>query len=297
MKKLLVLLLLVMILSSCSSNTIQTTPLGSSDFYTPQITDGIFFERLSDVKHNIYISENDAVSENTVDTNRMYVAENVLVFRYAYDNGFLVYHWNNLDLASDSSKKIRFMNGIEYEIKDDIFTVYDVSKNEYFDFANQNDMLEFCEKEKIKLAWKYSNGFTYEIIAQTQGDIKWSVLKSTSESLTGFILKNDEIIYEGYISDVYSDNENVLAFKLEIPSKKVLEFRNLKYNDISVSFDEVVKQRRELLFMKEDIYYSRYIIINVADEIVSEYDDAFKFKKALKTYKNVEKSDANQTNN
>ena len=55
-----------------------------------------------------------------------------------------------------------------------------------------------CHGDAVEIAKKYSNDFTYEIIAQTQGDIKWSVLKSTSESLTGFILKNDEIIAKSH---------------------------------------------------------------------------------------------------
>ena len=84
-----------------------------------------------------------------------------------------------------------------------------------------------------------------------------------------------------YTQALVSDNKKILAFKLEVPTKNILEFRNLEYSDISVSFDKVIKQRRELLFLTEDIYYSQYIIIDTAMGTVTEYSNWFSFEKAI----------------
>lgn len=278
MKIFLSVLLCVFFLSSCGienkSNNNET--LDFKDFYNPQITESVYFERFSDTKHSIYITEDN----NTENNNKKYIVEDVLIFRYAYDNDFVIYHWNKLIPFNETAKDTRHLNGVDYEITKDLFTVFDVSNNEYFDFATQNELLDFCVAKDININWIYSNGFSYETVARIQGDDIWSISKATSESLMGFVLKNDEIICEGFISDIYS-NKNILAFKLEVPTKNILEFRNLEYNDISVSFDKVIKQRRELLFLTEDIYYSQYIIIDTAIGTVTEYSNWFSFEKAI----------------
>ena len=277
MKIFLSVLLCVLCFSSCgidNSNNKNET-LEFKDFYNPQITESVYFERFSDTKHSIYITE-----DNNAEDNKKYIVEDVLIFRYAYDNDFVIYHWNKLAPFNESAKDLRHLNGVDYEITKDLFTVFDISNNEYFDFATQNEMLNFCAEKDININWIYSNGFSYETVARIQGDDIWSISKATSESLMGFVLKNDEIIYEGFISDIYS-NKNILAFKLEVPTKNILEFRNLEYNDISVSFDKVIKQRRELLFLTEDIYYSQYIIIDTAMGTVTEYSNWFSFEKAI----------------
>ncbi len=277
MKIFLSVLLCVLFLSSCGvDNKSNNETLDFKDFYNPQITESIYFERFSDTKHSIYITEDN----NTENNNKKYIVEDVLIFRYAYDNDFIVYHWNKLAPFNESTKDIRYLNGVDYEITKDLFTVFDISKNAYFDFATQNEMLDFCADKGININWIYSNGFSYETVARVQGDDIWSVSKATSESLMGFVLKNDEVIYEGFISDVYS-NKNILAFKLEVPTKNILEFRNLEYSDISVSFDKVIKQRRELLFLTEDIYYSQYIIIDATTGTVTEYSNWLNFEKAI----------------
>ena len=270
--------LILMFLNSCNTYNVQDSETQDfEDFYNPQITESIYFERLSDTKHSIYISENDSAEL----VNRKYIVEDVLIFRYAYDDGFLVYHWNKLNPLNESTKNVRILNSVEYEITEDLFTVFDVSNNKYFDFKTQAEMLGFCSENSIELNWNFSNDFSYETIVKTQGNTIWSIKKSTSESLPGFVVKDNEVIYEGYLSDIYSDNKNILAFKLEIPSKNVLEFTDLNYKELSVSFDEVVKQRRELLFLTEDIYYSKYIIIDLIKGTITEYGDSTEFKNAM----------------
>ena len=277
MKIFLSVLLCVLFLSSCGiDNKSNNETLDFKDFYNPQITESIYFERFSDTKHSIYITEDN----NTENNNKKYIVEDVLIFRYAYDNDFVIYHWNMLAPFNKEANNIRHLNGMDYEITKDLFTVFDISNNEYFDFETQNEMLDFCADKGININWIYSNGFSYETVARIQGDDIWSVSKATSESLMGFVLKNDEAIYEGFISDVYS-NKNILAFKLEVPTKNILEFRNLEYSDISVSFDRVIKQRRELLFLTEDIYYSQYIIIDATTGTVTEYSNWLNFEKAI----------------
>jgi len=277
MKIFLSVLLCVLFLSSCGiDNKSNNETLDFKDFYNPQITESIYFERFSDTKHSIYITEDN----NTENNNKKYIVEDVLIFRYAYDNDFVIYHWNMLAPFNKEANNIRHLNGMDYEITKDLFTVFDISNNEYFDFETQNEMLDFCADKGVNINWIYSNGFSYETVARIQGDDIWSVSKATSESLMGFVLKNDEAIYEGFISDVYS-NKNILAFKLEVPTKNILEFRNLEYSDISVSFDRVIKQRRELLFLTEDIYYSQYIIIDATTGTVTEYSNWLNFEKAI----------------
>ncbi len=273
--------LILLFLNSCNTYNVQDNETQDfEEFYNPQITESIYFKRSSDRKHSIYIS-NDNSAELS---NRKYIVEDVLIFRYAYDDGFLVYHWNKLKPLNESTKNVRILNSVEYEITEDLFTAFDVSNNKYFDFETQTEMLEFCLENNIDLNWKFSNGFSYETVAKTQGNTVWSIEKSTSESLPGFVVKDNEVIYEGYLSDIYSDNKNILAFKLEIPSKNILEFTDLNYNELSVSFDEVVKQRRELLFLTEDIYYSKYIIIDSTKETITEYDDLTGFENAMDNF-------------
>lgn len=276
MKILLSILLCVFFLNSCGIDD-ANEKLDYKDFYNPQISESIFFERFSDTKHSIYITEDNSNGIN----NKKYIVEDVLIFRYAYDNDYIIYHWNMLAPFNEAAKKIRHLNGVDYEITADLYTIFDISKNVYFDFETQNEMLEFCVDKNININWIYSNGFTYETVAQIQADDILSISKAPSESLMGFVLKNDEVIYEGFISDIYCNNKNILAFKLEVPTKNILEFRNLEYSDISVSFDNVIKRRRELLLLTEDIYYSQYILINVTDGTVTEYSNWFSFKNAI----------------
>ena len=96
-------------------------PYYFEDFYNPQITESVYFERFSDTKHSIYITE-----DNNAENNKKYIVEDVLIFRYAYDNDFVIYHWNKLAPFNESAKDLRHLNGVDYEITKDLFTVFDV---------------------------------------------------------------------------------------------------------------------------------------------------------------------------
>lgn len=253
---------------ACDKKTIDdenVEDVGDFSIHT-NLSENIFFERLSSTENSIFIAK----SEKTDESNRQYIIKNQLVFRFAYDNqGYVAYHWNELDFDIVDESDLRNVNNVTYEIKNDFFTVYDISNEIYNDFKTHADFLVFCKKNQLNFEWSYSNGFKIKELAVTEGKDIWRVCAFDSESLCGYVLKNDEVVYEGYIDDV-DLQDGVLSFRLQVPHKSKLEFNQLTFDGLNVRFDETVgKKKISALLLYEDIYYDEYIYIDTQNSVVT----------------------------
>lgn len=268
MKKLLLFLsvfLIVLFAGSCQKETVDDS---SYSTFT-EITDGIYFERFSETKHSIFFGNDIEYYIDIEDTK--FIVRDKLIIRYGYSQlGFIAYHWNELSENLSESKNVRFISNREYSIVKDLFTVYDIENDLYYDFNTQSEFLDFCEKKDLFFKWKYSNGFDFVSVFESNNGDLWEIIKFDSSSLYSFVLKNGEVLYEGYISDISTDAQGNLTFKLQVPDKKVLEFQNLSFEGLNISFDAVVGEHKTNPFLSEDIYYDKYVRIDTKNNIIQE---------------------------
>lgn len=266
---LLVLSLSVFITGSCQKRKADDS---AYSMFT-EIVDGIYFERLSETKHSIFLGNDIEYYIDLEDTK--FIVRNKLIIRYGYSqSGFIAYHWNELSENLSENKNVRYISNREYSIVKDLFTIYDIENDLYYDFNTQNEFLDFCEKKELYFKWKYSNGFDFVSVFESNYGDTWEISKFDSLSSYSFVLKNGEVLYEGYISDISTDNQGNLTFKLQVPDKKVLEFQNLSFEGLNISFDAVVGEYKTNPFLSKDIYYDKYIRIDTKNNTIQELDQS-----------------------
>lgn len=250
MKKLLSVLLIfsvIVFLPCCSSSRKDDSeePLFTNH---AEIVPGLFFERNSSTENSIFFAP-EATSWS-----RKNIVENEMIFRYAYKDGYLVYHWNDLAVEILPSAPIRRVNQDDYSIIHDYITVYDCENDEYINYTTQADFRSFCEDKGINFEWVYQSWFVPEIIKIASYEIH----DFESESVCDYVIKDGIIIYEGYISDINID-EKKFSFRLQVPHKNILEFPDTTENLFNISFDKSIGHKQVGILLYEDVYYDEYI--------------------------------------
>ncbi len=267
MKKIIifVILIVVFVLSSCTNDSEKISVENEPYSIYTEIEDGIFFERRSATQHSIIFTEN-------VDSeDRQYIIKDKLIFRYGYCDGYIAYHWNDLTGGSSKKQNTRSINSVDYTIKNDSITIFDTKSNKRYNFSNQDEFNDYCINNDIYFEWRFSNGLELNNVAKLNKKSAWEINKFNGVSFTGFVVKDNKTLFEGYISDVYYDN-NVIMFRLQIPTTDLLEFRDLSFDELDVSFEKPIgKYKLSYPFMYEDIYYDSYIIINGATDEIMQF--------------------------
>lgn len=281
MKKTAVLLLLVIFIITVFTFCKQDATDESEPFsvYT-EIADGVFFERWSATEHSIFFAK------RTDSTERKYIIKDQLIFRFGYNDGYLAYHWNEISQDVSKDDDVRVINSVEYAIIKDYITVYNVESEEYYDFFNQDEFNEYCRKNDLYFDWHFSHGNSLNTVARSEKNTVWEIADFTSESLTGFVLKDGKVVYEGFISDVTHDDDFV-CFRLQVPDKSLLEFRDLDLDNLSIPFVEPIGKYMTAPFYLayEDIYYDKYILIDTTTDEVVQFSDKAEVKKVLEDKK------------
>lgn len=293
MKKLIIFVILIVVFVhfSCINDSGKISVENEPYSIYTEIKDGIFFERLNATEHSIFFAENaDADCED-----RQYIIEDKLIFRYGYCDGYIAYHWNDLTNGSSKKQNTRSINSVDYTIKNDSITIFDTKSNKRYNFSNQDEFNDYCINNDIYFEWRFSNGFELNNVAKLNKKSAWEINKFTSRSLTGFVVKDNKTLFEGYISDVYYDN-NVIMFRLQIPSTDLLEFRDLSFDELDVSFEKPIgKYKISLLLLYEDIYYDSYIIINGATDEVMQFRNKTEAEEMVSQISRENQSGENQS--
>lgn len=250
-KSIFVVLALVVFLSSCIRSTHEDKqPFSIHE----EIIPGLFFERESKTDNSIFFAK-EATSQS-----RKYIVENKMIFRYAVENDYIAYHWNELVEGVLPNTAIRTINQSDYSIIDDYITVYDFINDESQNFATQMEFKAFCETHNINFNWFYPSGFE-PIITKAES---FEIHDFESESVCDYIVKDNIIVYEGYISDVNIE-ENQFSFKLQIPHKSIWEFQDSENNSLNISFKQSVSRKQVGIFLYEDVYFNDYVTINITE--------------------------------
>lgn len=202
------------------------------------------------------------------DSERNYIVKDKYIFRYSVCGNYIAYHWNSLLEENTGNYPERVIDTSIYYIEIDYFTIYNLDDDTYSNFKTQKEFLDYCNQNNLLFEWTFTNSMDITKEYSATGKDKWEIYNFKSESLCGFVLKNGEVIYEGFISDVDIDGD-ILKFRLRVPDRSILEFNNLTFEDLDVNFEKVVSKKRiSLLLLYEDIYFDKYINIDVSTGIV-----------------------------
>lgn len=225
-----------------------------------EISDGVYFENYLGKEKSIF----RAPKADTDDSERIYIVKDKYIFRYSVCDNYIAYHWNSLSDENTENYPKRVIDTSTYYIETDYFTIYNLDDNTYSNFKTQKEFLNYCNQNNLLFEWTFTNCMDITKNASAIGIDKWEIYNFKSESLCGFVLKNGEVVYEGFISDIDID-ENFLKFRLRVPDRSILEFNNLKFEDLDVNFEKVVSKKKiSLLLLYEDIYFDKYINIDIS---------------------------------
>lgn len=257
--------LICILLTSCNN---EAEEYSDYSIYT-KICDGFYFERISEVDNSICYAP--IFPPNEIEK---YIADNVVIFRYAYNSqGYIAYHWNEVSWEISNNTNTRIINSSKYEILQDYITIYKINTDEYINFENQNDFNSYCKDNALTFNWMYSHGSNSYEIWNNSGSNNWNISVFESNSLCGFVYKDGSVILEGYITEIYTNDDNSVLFKIKIPHKDILEYRDMTFENLSVSFEKSIgKHKISPLLMYEEIYYENYLMIDVTTNTIYEYE-------------------------
>ncbi|MCM1364839.1 MAG: hypothetical protein NC122_08970 [Faecalibacterium sp.] len=238
----------------------------STETYTgiTEIADHLYLEKFDSENQSIFIGENpESVSR--------YIVKDAYIYKYACDGQRIAYHMNKLnkldECDSRNNSNIRTINSTDYIIEKDVFVIADINTSKQIEFNSEDDFVSYCENNGYNLFnWKFTSGLEYDVRYFTNG---WKLLTCESVSVTSQFIKNNKVMFEGFISDVgfISDattNSNHLTFRLEIPETSQLEFPE-NYGDLISSDSPKVGKHRVGILLFENIYFDNYISINLND--------------------------------
>lgn len=217
-----------------------------------EIMPGLYFQRDSKTENSIFFADN-ATSES-----RKYIIKDKIIFRYATDNNYIAYHWNELVEGAMLDSPVREIQGNKYTITKDYITIYDSSNREYVDFTNQTDFQSFCQTQNIDFSWKYSSGFEPQV---TKVD-SFEIHDFQSESVCDYVVTEGMVIYEGYISDINITDKQI-SFRLQIPHTKIWEFQDSENNSLNISFEQSIGRKQVGVLLYEDVYFDEYITLKL----------------------------------
>ena len=213
-----------------------------------KITDNIFFENVFDDYQSIFYYNNGE---------KDFIEQNSYIIKYSFDgSNFIAFHANTLDdLSNDKnvSYRTKGFGGSYYEIKKDYFIVYNIENSERIRFESQHEFVKYCEENELNLLdFKYSNGLG--VMEYNEKIISDRVkLISFGKPFPEKILIDNEVIFEGYISDC-SIKDDIVKFTIKIPDKAYLEFPSLSNPGIEQSSIPVSKYKTGIL-VGEDIFF------------------------------------------
>ena len=268
------ILSVLMSLCSCASNKSKDEPKAQPDNLIHSITDNIYLEKLNSTRHNIFICQNSDLSEN----DRNYIEQNVYIFKFSNDDRRIAYHMNDLSIDNNTDgNNVRQLGGAVYKITNDIFVIYDFKDNKRNTFYNEDDFYSYCRYNNLDLFnWRFSNGLEYNNHKLSDN---WSLLSCESVSVTDQILKNDQVVLEGFVSE-YDVVDGYIVFRLEMPKKCLLEFPDRFENMIDNETKKVGKHCIGV-FLYEDIYFDKYVVINCADDQLDFFNDIAEAKQYI----------------
>lgn len=273
-KTVLICIVLLLVLYSCTSNRSNEESKVQPYNSAVNITDNIYLEKLNSTTHTIFICQNPNLNEN----DRQYIEENTYIFKFSNDDRRIAYHMNDLSVDNDTdSNNGRQVGGMVYKITNDVFVIYDFKDNERTLFYNENDFYDYCKHHNLDLFnWRFGNGLEYNNIELSDN---WSLLSCESISVTDQVLKNNQVILEGFVSE-YEAIDDYIIFRIEMPEKYLLEFPG-NYENMFNNDAEKVGKHRIGIFLYEDIYFDKYIVINCTDDQLNFFDNITEAKQYI----------------
>lgn len=198
------------------------------------------------------------------------------IFKYAHDSErYVGFHQITFADSEENNKQILYTrkdNGSERGVIFDVFCVYDSLEKEIFEFSSAFEMNSFCADNDIKLGiWHYpGGGQSYEAV-QTEIMDGYN-LENIGDYRGQTILKDGIPIYAGYIDKVWTDDEELIFFRLKIAdsdfdcelldncNKGLSPLAKKKFNSYNVNF-----------WLRFPVYYESYVALNIKTGEVNEF--------------------------
>lgn len=228
------------------------------------IAENVYFENVFGDYQSIFYLENEEKS---------YIEKDTYIIKFSYDGeDTIAYHANVLADDSDESTqdlpcRKKAMGGFYYSIKEDYWVIYNIATNERTKFNSQKDFVSYCnENNPYLLNFKYSNGLgvmDYDV-KQISNRVK---LIRFGNPFPDQMLIDNEVVFEGYISQCEAANENTIRFKIQIPDKAYFEFVDSSNLNIALS-DTAVSKYKTSLLISEDIFFDGSVEYNIDTKTV-----------------------------
>lgn len=163
---------------------------------------------------------------------------------------------------------LRYYYSKEYAVYYDELRLYDCKMDKYFDFETDEELKNYCFDNNINLCnWHHvsGNGFFEEEKTSLIGNY---YMKTNFFDYSSIMCDENELIF-GFITDVKTQDGKI-SFRLR-QTKNLFSPEHMNANSgLSALSNEPVGKYRHAFLNVDDVYYDKYIIINIETGEISE---------------------------
>lgn len=156
-------------------------------------------------------------------------------------------------------------------IKDNVFMLYNIKDKTQLNFGGNAEVYKYCKENKIifdKYYYPSAHSSFEESRIYINDDAYISVVgASWGES----VVYNGEAIFAGYIEEYSIIDEHTVAFNLKLNDKIYFEYPNNANQGIVMGDKKVGKHKIDTM-IKQDVYYSKYIVYDFNTNQFKEYE-------------------------
>lgn len=260
-------LIVLFLFANCTKSSNETAEIDETAGWI-MIDEPLYFENVNMKWQSLFTYENDRP---------YYIEKDSYIVKFAYDSdGYLGYHacvLEDISENTDVSDKVVRAKGSGsacYIVKDDYFTVYNISAYEREIFKTQSEYVQYCKENNLTLFdFVFSNGYAYMQYDRT--DISDRVQFNEFENpFVDQLLIDDEVVFEGYISNCKMISKSVVEFKIEIPDTAFLEFPKDSNPGLTLS-STPLKHHFFKNLVREKVYFDNTLRYDIDKKQVVSY--------------------------
>ena len=157
-------------------------------------------------------------------------------------------------------------------VKDNVFMLYNIKDKTQLSFAGDAEIYKYCKDNGIvfdKFYYPSAHSSFEESRIYINDDAYISVV---GDSWGESVVYKGEAIFAGYIEEYSIIDEHTIAFNLKLNDKIYFEYPNNANQGIVMGEKKVGKHKINTM-LKQDVYYSEYIVYDFNTNTYKEYEN------------------------
>ncbi len=244
--------------------------------YIHHLADGYCILRLNSVDQSFVYYPKWRNDDATMDIEE-YIVDSAAIYKYGLSKNaewVYIHYYDTVGQFYSTqlpSYSISYKDSV-ISIKDNVFMIYNIKEKTQFTFESDAEVYKYCKDNGIvfdKFYYPSAHSSLEESRIYINDDAYISVVgASWGES----VVCNGEAVFAGYIEEYSIIDQHTVAFNLKLNDKIYFEYPNNANQDIVMGDKKVGKHKIDTL-IKQDVYYSKYIVYDFYTNAYREYEN------------------------